>query len=238
MSLATLAPASMPLWRRQRSISPEVVGTFQSPVSWVLSRFYDIHVHDRHHLPARGRVILAPNHVGTLDGPLAIFTSGRPTFALAKNELFSGIVGQALHLSGQIPLARDYADAPAMRRAVGVLEDEQALAIFPEGARGAGDFATVYGGVTYLAAITGAPIVPCALFGTRLRGAPRKANPPLGSRLDVVYGQPFHIPQVAWPRQREVLAPLHQEVTARLRGHVQHAQQLTGCELPGPLPLV
>lgn len=200
-----------------------------------MRRQWDIRLHDRSYIPRRGPVIIAANHIGTLDGPLVVLGSGRPTYALAKDELFDGVVGRALAMGGQIPLSRTYADFPALRRAVHVLREGHALAIFPEGVRNTGDFSHIKGGLAYLALVTGAPVVPCAIFGTRLRGAGRKAIPPKGARIDIVYGRPIKINAMPWPRRREQVAELTEYLRGRLSAHVVANERWTRMELPGPV---
>ena len=59
-------------------------GTFRT----ALRRAWDIRLHGLDGLPATGPVILAANHIGTLDGPLLVASTPR-TLALAKSELFT-----------------------------------------------------------------------------------------------------------------------------------------------------
>ena len=41
----------------------------------LVGRLWDVHVHGREHVPARGPVVFASNHVGWLDGPLLAIVS-------------------------------------------------------------------------------------------------------------------------------------------------------------------
>lgn len=240
MTLETLlrpAPSAVRLPRTDHlpPLDTRVLQLAQPVAMAGLRRWYDIRIHDRVHIPRRGRVIIAANHLGTLDGPLVVFATGRPTYALAKNELFDSPVGRLLETGGQIPLHRGVPDPHALRRAIHVLRSEQALAIFPEGVRDAGDFRLFHAGVAYLALVTGAPVVPCAIFGTRLPGAGRKENPPRGSRIDIVYGRPISIPSTPWPRRRAHVADVSRFLRERLAAHLRASQQWNGMALPGPI---
>jgi 1-acyl-sn-glycerol-3-phosphate acyltransferase len=128
-----------------------------------LRRRWEIHEHGRGLVPATGPVILASNHIGWLDGPLLVATSPRPPHAMVKEEEFAGRTGRLLRLVAQIKVARRRTDAGAVRTAVRALRAGQCVLIFPEGRRGDGEFTRFKGGVTYLALVTGAPIVPARM---------------------------------------------------------------------------
>lgn len=196
---------------------------------------WSVTVHDACYVPRTGPVIIASNHIGTLDGPLAVLAPPRPVFVLAKAELFSGFVGQALEAVGQIPIDRSHPDFGAVRRAIHVLRRGQALAIFPEGRRDDGEMRRIFGGAAYLALVTGAPVVPCAFLGTRLPGAGRKALPSRGARIEVVFGKPIAVDAVPWPRRREQVADATEFLRRRLAAHVAGASEAAGIPLPGPV---
>lgn len=202
----------------------------------IVTRRWDVRVHDAVFVPMSGPVILAPNHLGTLDAPMLLASLRRPVYSLAKAELFKGLLGRALTLAGQIPLDRDAHDVGALRRAVAVLRAGEVLAIFPEGVRDGGDFATVRAGLAYLALVTGAPVVPVCLLGTRLPGASRRSMPPARSRVDVVFGHPIAVGAQPFPRPRSAVEDLRAFLAQRLREHTVDAQRRTGRCLPGPVP--
>ncbi|WP_022910259.1 lysophospholipid acyltransferase family protein [Aestuariimicrobium kwangyangense] len=207
------------------------IDTLRGPFAAALRRLYSIHVHGASNVPAGGPVILASNHIGTLDGPLLVALNRR-SLALAKSELFESRVGPLLHLAGQIPVTRTHHDVRAVRRCVQVLQQGRPLAIFPEGLRGTGDLTRIRPGVAYLAMVTGAPIVPVAILGTRLPGAGVKASPPVGSPIHIVYGDKVHIPAREWPRRKTDVARATHELSAILADHVRWAELKTGMRLP------
>lgn len=203
-------------------------GTFRT----ALRRAWDIRLHGLDGLPATGPVILAANHIGTLDGPLLVASTPR-TLALAKSELFASRVGPFLAASGQIPVSREYADVRAVRRCLQVLQAGYRLGIFPEGLRGTGDMTRLRGGAAYLAMVTGAPVVPVAILGTRMPGHHLKSTPPLGSVMHIVYGETIHIPMQEWPRRKADVADTTAYLAAECSEHVRRAQAMTGMSLPG-----
>jgi 1-acyl-sn-glycerol-3-phosphate acyltransferase len=180
-------------------------------------------------------VILASNHIATMDGPLAVLMSPRHrTFALAKRELFRGALGEVLERSGQIPIRRDgVVDRTAIDRCIRVLRDGKALAIFPEGMRDTGEFRWIRSGAAYLAMVTGAPVVPVAMLGTRRSGDSPHSTARPGAQMHVVFGTPRHLPRIDWPRRQVDVRAASERLRVELAAHVRHAEALTGMSLPG-----
>jgi 1-acyl-sn-glycerol-3-phosphate acyltransferase len=207
---------------------------FRLPVRLLMRSWWRVRVHGQQHVPVTGPVILAANHIGVLDGPALVAVTSRPTFAIAKAELFSGAVGRLLTYVGQIPVNRRVPDAHALSRAVQVLRAGHVLAVFPEGRRTGGEVAYARGGAAYLAMVSGAPVVPVAIQGTREPGQGRGAIPHRGSPVHVVYGEPFALPRTPWPRTPTAVAAATERLRTRLAEHVVAAQALTGLPLPEP----
>lgn len=225
------------LGARQESFRPlPVYAALRAPAKSALRRRWDIRVHGEEHIPLTSPVILAPNHTGFIDGPLISVVGPRRVYALTKEETFTGTFGVLLRLSGQIPIDRHRPDPRAMRLLVARLLAGDAVAVFPEGTRGAGEFEHLRHGAAYLALVTGAPVVPVAFFGTRLPGAANHSVPAPGSRFDVVYGSAVYFDQHPWPRRRDLVLEAHARLARHLRQHLQQAQELTGGTSPGPLP--
>ena len=201
-----------------------------------LRRRYDIRLSGVHHVPPVGPVIVASNHIGWLDGPLLVATAPRPLHALVKEEEFAGRTGRLLRAVGQIKIARKRTDAGAIRQSLQALAAGQGVLIYPEGRRGDGEFTRFKGGVAYLALVTGAPVVPVAIFGTRRPGESSQARPAPRSRLDVVYGEPIQLPMQVWPRDRGMLEDAGERIHDHLRAHVSRSKAALKRDLPGPLP--
>ncbi len=134
-------------------------------------RRYGVRVHHQDRVPRTGPVILAANHVGWLDGPMLAIHSPRPVHALTKREMFEGRMDGFLRRAGQIPVDRFAPDPGAIKTCLRVLRDGGVVGIFPEGARGTGELERFRRGAAYLALVTGAPVVPVSLFGTREPGS-------------------------------------------------------------------
>ena len=103
------------------------------------------------------------------------------------------------------------------------------LGIFPEGTRGEGDFASLRAGLAYFAVRSGAPIVPVAVLGSSDRpGRLIKGLPPLRSRVDVVFGDPFEAGDGSGRRTRKALDEATERIQKQLTAHLENARRLTG----------
>lgn len=200
-----------------------------------LDRNWEVQMFGESNVPPTGPVILAANHIGWLDGPLLFLKAPRPAHALVKRDLFVGRVGRLLNVAAQIPVTRVGTDLGALRRSARSLGAGQVVVIFPEGRRGAGDLERIKGGVAWLALVTGAPVVPVSIFGTREPGADRESRPPKGSVIKVVYGESITLDAVAWPRTKEAVVAARKQIHRHLKAALAAAEQLTGASLPGPL---
>ena len=91
------------------------------------------------------------------------------------------------------------------------------------------------GASAYLAAMTGAVVVPVAILGARSAGARRDSLPRLRTPIDVVLGRPVDIRVDGDPRRRAVLTRSGERLRQVLTDHVLAACALTGRALPDPL---
>ena len=227
MSVQPLQPHELP---------EKMLGRLRRYAAVWLDRNWSIRTHGEANVPSDGPVILAANHIGWLDGPVLFLKAPRPAHALVKRELFVGRTGRFLNAAAQIPVNRVGTDVGALRAAAESLLAGQVVIIYPEGRRGAGELRTIKSGVAWLALVSGAPVVPVAIFGTRPPGGAKDARPEKGDAIDVVYGEPISFSQTPWPRTTKELAATTEEIARHMREHLAAAKALTGRELPGPLP--
>ncbi|MFF9032423.1 lysophospholipid acyltransferase family protein [Streptomyces iakyrus] len=180
-------------------------------------------------VPASGPVILAVNHSHNIDGPMVMGVAPRPTHFLIKKEAFIGPLDPFLLGIGQVKVDRDTTDRTAITNALGVLAGGGVLGIFPEGTRGEGDFASLRAGLAYFAVRSGAPIVPVAVLGSSGKpGRLIKMLPPLRSRVDVVFGEPFEAGDGSGRRTRKALDEATGRIQKQLAAHLENARRLTG----------
>ncbi|MCH0567152.1 MULTISPECIES: 1-acyl-sn-glycerol-3-phosphate acyltransferase [unclassified Streptomyces] len=180
-------------------------------------------------VPTSGPAILAVNHSHNVDGPMVMGVAPRPVHFLIKKEAFVGPLGPFLTGIGQLKVDRETTDRTAITQALDVLADGGVLGIFPEGTRGEGDFAALRAGLAYFAVRSGAPVVPVAVLGsTERRGRLAGGLPPLRSRIDVVFGDPFDAGDGTGRRTRKALDEATERIQKQLTGHLENARRLTG----------
>ena len=119
-------------------------------------------------VPAKGPVIIAPVHRSFIDFFVASEVTDRKLHYMAKDSLWRNpTLARILPAVGAFPVHRESADREAMRRAQQVLEAGEVLILFPEGERRSGPVvADLHEGVAFLAARTGATVVPVGIGGS------------------------------------------------------------------------
>jgi len=197
---------------------------------------YRIGVHHPDRVPATGPVVLVANHIGIIDGPLLAALSPRPVHALTKAEMFHGGTGRFLARAGQIPVDRFHPDPRAVRTSLRVLRDSGVVGVFPEGRRGDGELHRFHHGAAYLALVTGAPVVPAIMLGTREPGGDADSRPARGSDVHLTFGDPVWVEPQPWPRSTGMVRETSALLRERLLVVLDEARELTGCQLPGRLP--
>ncbi|HEY58244.1 MAG TPA: 1-acyl-sn-glycerol-3-phosphate acyltransferase [Anaerolineae bacterium] len=120
-------------------------------------------------IPHQGGALLAVNHLSRLDPPLIFVLCERHdlTALVAEKYRHWPIIRQMVDTVDGIWINRFAPDAQALRRALRHLRGGGMLGIAPEGTRSkTGGLMRGKPGVVYLAALSGVPIVPIAIYGT------------------------------------------------------------------------
>lgn len=160
-------------------------------------------------VPATGAVIVACNHVSYLDPVVLGIGFRRPVTYLAKKELFKiPVLGPIIVGLGVYPLDREAGGVAAVRAALRALKEGRCVGIFPEGTRNLTGEVEGKGGAALLGALSGAPVVPAAISGTRHA---RPFHP-----IRVIYGEPI-IVQRKRKADGDDLAKWTEEIMRRIR---------------------
>jgi 1-acyl-sn-glycerol-3-phosphate acyltransferase len=143
---------------------------FRFPTRFASQAYFDLSVSGRGNMPHEGPAVVAANHFSHLDPPLIASNLDRYARFLAVDDLYgsSKVFDLALDFFQAIPLDRDGYPVRAMRQAVDHLNDGNIVGLFPEGRRvesWGGD--QPKRGAAWLAWMTGAPLIPLAIHGTR-----------------------------------------------------------------------
>ncbi len=154
---------------------------------------YRMRVDGMSRVPATGPVVFVANHQNFMDGALLFGALTRRVSFLVKAEAVKGPLGRLLVNVGQHSVVRGVPDREPLLRALAQLQAGGAIGIFPEGTRGGGNVETVFPGAGWLAARSGAPVVPVAIRGTnRPAGRKRRRFRP---EVHVLVGDAFPVQQ-------------------------------------------
>jgi 1-acyl-sn-glycerol-3-phosphate acyltransferase len=175
-------------WRIPTSGVPLPSTPNYSIIRWIVSPLLrpiiNTKLNGMHHIPRKGAVILAANHLSHVDPIMVIASARRPVRYLAKDAHFkSAGVRTLMSATGQIETKRSEGGNEALAKAADVLDAGAALGIFPEGTRSKRTEAPFLlpgkTGVARLAAsYPHAVVVPIALLGTRNMMEPQRHKLP------------------------------------------------------------
>jgi 1-acyl-sn-glycerol-3-phosphate acyltransferase len=174
------------------------------------------HVSGREHLPPPGSPAITPiNHSSALD-VCAGYVVNRPGYYAIKRESTEvPILGPFLQRMGGIAIQRDEQDTEALRQMREVLRAGHILGIAPEGTRSrTGRVGRYDPGFVWLAARTGAVVVPIALHGAG-RLLPKGARFPRRGEIWARVGEPISFEAEGRRISRERMQVLADEVRDR-----------------------
>jgi 1-acyl-sn-glycerol-3-phosphate acyltransferase len=121
------------------------------------------------HLPKEGSYVIATNHLGIVDAPMAFYSLDRWDMFVMIAEKWEKVavfrwLGRYFNF---IFIDRFNPDIKTLRKVIKLMEADNILVIAPEGTRSrVGSLIEAKPGVSYLATKLNRPIVPVALAGT------------------------------------------------------------------------
>ena len=141
-------------------------------------------------VPKEGAIIMAANHMSNWDPPILGTYLPRTVGYMAKEELFKpAIAGAIIKSLNAFPVKRGASDRGAIKMALNILKKGLCLGIFPEGTRSRdGKLHKAQAGVSLIAAMSKAPVVPTALIGTNKIWSKEEKFP----QLTIVFGEPIY----------------------------------------------
>ena len=156
-------------------------------------RLYRVQLRGSGRIPSTGPVVLAANHESILDGLFLALATRRQVRFMAKVELYR-IPGlkQVLDGVGAFPVDRQADEGRAVSRGVALLEQGEAVGIFPQGTCLPYRSRPFRRGAARLALAAGATLVPVALVDTEK--AMRPGSVRLGlPRVTILVGEPIEV---------------------------------------------
>lgn len=174
----------------------------------VLARFFSprFHISGTRNVPRRGALLLAPNHISDADPPYVQAASPRFVWFMAKEEIFQiRVLGPAIKFFGAFPVEPNGADRAALRHAGALLDNKQAVVIFPEGRCSVtGELEPMLPGAAMMALRSGVPIVPVGVWNTTSVIPYGSVIPrPALDRVAVHFGPPLHFDDLKTLGKRE-----------------------------------
>lgn len=157
------------------------------------------------HIPTEGGVVLCCNHMSNLDPTTMAAFVKRPVRYIAKKELFEKRWSAKLLSSlGAFPVDRQTTDMKALKTAIKLLKNGEALGIFAEGTRvKEGEAKAAKAGVALFALKGEAPIVPiCISSKYKFR-----------SIVHIRYGEPIYLDEY---KGQKVTTEMMEEITEKV----------------------
>ncbi len=176
------------------------------------------------HVPEKGAAIIAGNHPSYLDPLLVGLPIKRTIRFMAWDALFKvPLLGQLIKAVGAFPVdIRKGRGEAAFQQALRVLQDGDALGIFPEGQRSdqaaMGELRT---GVARLAIESGAPIVPVTIGGAT-RAWPKWKLLPKSAKIVVRYHEPIRLSEEDRAARRDD-REFHHQVMQRVAASINRS---------------
>ena len=191
--------------------------TLRKTLHFLMRLLTRMEVYGAENIPREGPVIIAANHLGLFDVPLTYLAVHREDFTgwVANKHLRNPLYRILVNVIGGVWIDRDNPDRKALKAALDYLRGGRAFGVAPEGTRSRTK-ALLPGkeGVAYLAAASGAPVVPAAHTGTeKVLWEFLKLRRP---RLTIRFGQPFTLPPLEREKRDEQLQTGIDEIMCRI----------------------
>ena len=171
------------------------------------------------HLPRGTSFVIATNHLGIVDVPLAFYALDRWDMFVVVGEKWRDVglfrwVGRHFNF---IFIDRFNPDIKALRTIISLMEENNILVIAPEGTRSrTGALIEAKPGVSYLATKLNRPIIPVAITGTedkKLLGNLKRLR---RSQVTVTAGPAFTLPPLPRENRDEVLKRYTDEIMCHI----------------------
>lgn len=181
--------------------------------------YFGMRVEGACNVPPSGAAILVANHVSWLDPVVLGSACPRPVRFLIARRIYMKAWSRWFYDGMRvIPVETGSSNPRGLRAAVRALAGGEIVGVFPEGIglAGVAPSRQPQAGAMLLAALSGAPILPAGLGGTREAWPPHSRLPRPGS-VSVRFGSPYR----PWERrarpQREELRRTAAEVMTRIQ---------------------
>lgn len=192
-------------------------------IRWLIRLIFNmiarVDVRGYENLPKEGSFVIATNHLGIVDVPIAYYALDYwDMFVLIADKwqkvgLFRW-VGKYFNF---IFIDRYNADIKALRKVISLMEQDNILVIAPEGTRSrTGALIEAKPGVSYLATKLDRPIVPVAITGTEDKALFGSIKRLRRAHITLTAGPAFTLPPLPRENRDEVLKSYTDEIMCRI----------------------
>jgi 1-acyl-sn-glycerol-3-phosphate acyltransferase len=189
---------------------------------------WQLKVHGRQHIPARGGVLLVSNHQSYLDPIMVGAYLQRPMCYLAKSELFTNRwFSWLLQSLYAFPIRQGAGDVGAVREMLRRLEQGWMLNIFAEGSRSEdGEIGPIEPGAALVLRRAGVPCVPAVIEGS-FAAWPKARKLPRHGMIDVMFGPAMQLEGLRGEQITRLIDCTLREMLERLRAQRGCRQERT-----------
>jgi len=192
-------------------------------IRWLIRMIFNIIAHvdakGYENLPKEGSFVIATNHLGMVDVPIAYYALDRwDMFVLIADKwqevgLFRW-VGKYFNF---IFIDRYNSDIKTLRKVISLMEENNILVIAPEGTRSrVGSLIEAKPGVSYLATKLNRPIVPVALTGTEDKALFGNLKKLRRAHINLRAGPAFTLPPLPRVNRDEALKQYTDEIMCHI----------------------
>jgi 1-acyl-sn-glycerol-3-phosphate acyltransferase len=188
-------------------------------IRFLLDLIARVDVSGYEHLPKDSSFVLATNHLGIVDVPIAYYSLDRWDLFVLIGEKWQDIglfrwVGKHFNF---IFIDRFHPDFKALRKVIALMEENNILVIAPEGTRSrTGALIEAKRGVSYLASKLNRPIVPIAITGTEDKNLFGNLKRLRRSHITVKAGPAFMLPPLPRENRDEALKRYTDEIMCHI----------------------
>lgn len=195
----------------------------RSLIRWLIRLIFNliayVEVSGHEYVPEDGNCVIATNHLGILDVPIAFYALDRWDLFVMIGEKWQNVglfrwVGKYFNF---VFIDRFNPDIKTLRKVISLMERNNILVIAPEGTRSrTGSLIEAKPGVSYLAAKLNRPIVPVGITGTEDEAILGNLKKLRRSHVVVRAGPAFTLPPLPRENRAEVLKRYTDEIMCHI----------------------
>jgi 1-acyl-sn-glycerol-3-phosphate acyltransferase len=195
----------------------------RNAIRWLVRRLFNliarVEVRGYEYLPLEGGFVIATNHLGIVDVPLAFYALDRWDMFVMVGEKWKKVglfrwVGKYFNF---IFIDRFNPDIKGLRKVISLMEENKILIIAPEGTRSrVGSLIEAKPGVSYLATKLNRPIVPASITGTEDKVVLDNLKRFRRSHFTITAGPVFTLPPLPRQNREEVLKQYTDEIMCHI----------------------